>query len=392
MIVIHFRTAPRSTARVSVTAVASLALAVALGLVLGACFGRNGGPAPPQVVPAAAAEDRIQSLPPAERQVVEIFKDASRSVVFISNNAVVRRGFFSRNVQEVPQGTGSGFVWDKEGHIVTNYHVVRGAASLTVTLQDQSIHRAKRVGVFADRELAVLKIDAPPEKLFPIRVGRSSDLLVGMTTLAIGNPFGLDHTLTVGVISALDREIQSLTGRRIADVIQTDAAINPGNSGGPLLNSSGELIGMNTAILSPSGVSAGIGFAVPVDIVRRYVDQIIKNGGKIQGAGLGVGLVPDNWTRLHGIRGVLVEYVAPRSAAAKAGLRGTTVLQDGEVDQLGDIIVTVGERGVSDINSLRDALEHYAVGDEVDVTYEREGARKKTKVTLQQIELQGEDE
>jgi len=358
-------------------------LAVLGSFILGACFGK---PSVSSVAPAAAEESSSSALMAGERQVVDTFREASKSVVFITNNTIVRRGFFSRNVEEVPLGTGSGFVWDKQGHIVTNYHVVRGAKSITVTLFDQSIYHAERVGVYADKEIAVLKIDAPAEKLHPIKVGRSSDLEVGLTALAIGNPFGLDHTLTVGVVSSLDREIQSLTGRRIADVIQTDAAINPGNSGGPLLNSRGQLIGMNTAILSPSGVNAGIGFAVPVDIIRRYVDQIIQYG-KVRAAGLGVALVPDNWTKFHRIRGVLIEQVSAGSAASRAGLRGTKVFPDGQIEELGDIITMVDGKEVTDIDSLRDALERHAVGDEVEVTVQRDNGSRKSKVKLQQIEF-----
>ncbi len=376
-----------NSGRIHSSALPCILAAIGVGFLFGACFGRGRVPLPPPVV----AQETSTPVLAAERQVVEIFRQASKSVVFISNNTVVRRGPFSRNLQEVPQGTGSGFVWDKRGHIITNYHVVRGASSIRVKLAD-GIYQAKRVGVFVDKELAVIQIEAPAEQLHPIKLGRSSDLEVGMTALAIGNPFGLDQTLTVGVISALDREIQALSGRQIAGVIQTDAAINPGNSGGPLLGSSGQLIGMNTAILSPSGVSAGIGFAVPVDIIRRYADQIIKNRGKVQGAGLGIATVPDSWAKYHGIRGAMIDFVAPRSAAEKAGLRGTRVRADGEVEQLGDIVTAVNGKEVTDLNGLRDLLEHYAVGDEVELTYIRDNRATKTRAKLQQIELQGEDE
>jgi len=380
---------PAWAGRISIAAIVTVSLALGIGLCVGAAF-RSGSPAPPEIRPVTAQEPP-QSLLPAERQVVDIFREASKSVVFIANNAY-RSDWFSRRVYEVPQGTGSGFVWDKEGHIITNYHVVRRADNVKVTLQDQSVHKAKMVGYFDAKELAVLKIEAPPESLHPIRVGRSDELQVGMTALAIGNPFGLDHTLTVGVISALNREIQSLTGRAITEVIQTDAAINPGNSGGPLLNSSGQLIGVNTAILSPSGVNAGIGFAVPVDIVRRYVEQIIKYGGKVKGAGLGVALLEDDWSRRFRVQGVIIREVVRGGAAAKAGLRGLRISQEGEIEQLGDVIQALDEKPVRNINGLRDLLERYAVGDEVEVTYEREQKVRKAKVKLQQIDLQNEDE
>jgi S1-C subfamily serine protease len=318
---------------------------------------------------------------------VDIFNDVSPSVVFISNNLVGRRSFLSRNVEEIPQGSGSGFIWDKEGHIVTNFHVVTGATTITVTLDDQSVHRAKVTGVYRDKEIAVLQIDVPPEKLRPIPVGTSKNLRVGMTTLAIGNPFGLDHTLTKGIISALDREIQALTRRSIADVIQTDAAINPGNSGGPLLNSRGQLIGINTAILSPSGVNAGIGFAVPVDVINRYVRQIIKDG-EVSGAGLGVSLLSDSLANRWRIRGVILEVVEPDGAAGKSGLRGTRVRRDGTVTQLGDAIVALGGQNVEDIDSLRDALEDHEVGESVEVRYVRDKEEQTATVKLQSILLQ----
>jgi S1-C subfamily serine protease len=371
--------------RIRFTALFSVTAALTCGLLVGACmFSRD-------EAPAKAEQTSIARLRPDEQQNVDIFRDASNSVVFISNNAVVRRGLFSRNLEEVPVGTGSGFVWDKEGHIITNYHVVKGASSVTVTLNDHSEYRAEPVGVFGDKEVAVLKINAPSEKLVPIKIGRSSELLVGQTALAIGNPFGLDHTLTVGIISALGREIQALTGHRISDVIQTDAAINPGNSGGPLLNSNGQLIGMNTAILSPSGVSAGIGFAVPVDIIRRYVDEIIRHDGKVSGAGLGIGPIPDSVTRANRIKGVIIDFVAKHSAAEKAGLRGTVINKLGEVEQLGDIITAIDKKEISDFDGLRDELAKHAVGDEVQVAFQREEKPRTVMVKLQQIDIRSDE-
>jgi len=239
----------------------SFVIGAAFATLLAACFLPNSRPL------ASATRGESSELRSDEQRNIDIFREASQSVVFISNNAILRRSFFSPNVEEVPQGTGSGFVWDKKGHIVTNSHVVwdndRRNHTITVTLNDQSQYRAQIVGMYSDREIAVLQISAPAEKLHPIKVGRSSDLQVGQNALAIGNPFGLDHTLTVGVISALGREIEALTRRRIADVIQTDAAINPGNSGGPLLNSSGQLIGMNTAILAQAGSARALASRSP---------------------------------------------------------------------------------------------------------------------------------
>ncbi len=223
----------------------------------------------------------------------------------------------------MPEGTGSGFIWDEGGHIVTNYHVIKGADGAHVTLADHTTYRASLVGAAPDKDLAVLHIDAPKDKLVPIRIGNSTDLQVGQMAYAIGNPFGLDLTLTTGVISALGREIQSVTKRTIKNVIQTDAAINPGNSGGPLLDSAGRLIGVNTAIYSPSGSSAGIGFAIPVDEVNRVVPQLIKNG-KVERPGLGVQVAHDQLARELGVqKGAVIVRAFRNSPAAKAGLRPT---------------------------------------------------------------------
>ncbi|RME40784.1 MAG: PDZ domain-containing protein, partial [Planctomycetota bacterium] len=233
-----------------------------------------------------------------------------------------------------------------------------------------------------DKDLAVLKIDAPPEKLHPLPIGSSSDLMVGQMVLAIGNPFGFDHTLTVGVVSALGREIQSLSGRPIRDVIQTDAAINPGNSGGPLLDSAGRLIGVNTQIASPSGTSAGIGFAVPVDIVNRVVPQLIAYGRVIRPA-LGVLTAPDQVNRQWELPGVLILDVVEGGAAARAGLRGTLIRRDGVVVQLGDVIVGLDDHRIRSQNDLLDALEQHEVGDRVTLTYVRDGEEQHAEVVLQ---------
>jgi S1-C subfamily serine protease len=366
----------------------SLAIA---GLVLAACF----GPDPGALVADPAREPDPFDLQPEEARLVKVFREVSPSVVFISSSVLVRRGYFSRNVEEMPYGTGSGFVWDKAGHIVTNFHVVKDyvesggrGITLTVTLDDQSTYKVKRVvGVFMAREIAVLEIDAPPEqleKLKPIPLGRSKDLQVGQTAIAIGNPFGLDRTLTLGIVSALNREIRALTGRRITGVIQTDAAINPGNSGGPLLNSAGQFIGMNTAILSPSGASAGIGFAIPGDIVRRYVDQIV-NKGSLSGPGLGVRPFDDDFAEQVGIKGVLIAEVFPGSSAEKAGLRGTKLYTNRE-PELGDVIVGIGADRIVDFDALRGALEKREVGETVPLKILREGRELILEVTLQKID------
>ena len=221
---------------------------------------------------SANSVDYLSFATDDEANTTEVFSNASPSVVYVTSTAL-RRQRFSLNVLEIPQGAGSGFVWDDSGLIVTNYHVVARANRLTVTLSDQREFEAKVVGLAPERDLAVLRLIAPPDQLIELPLGDSSELSVGRKVMAIGNPFGLDTTLTVGVVSALGREIQSPSGRKIRGVVQTDAAINPGNSGGPLLNSLGQLVGVNTAIYSPSGASAGIGFAIPVDTVRRVVNQ-----------------------------------------------------------------------------------------------------------------------
>jgi S1-C subfamily serine protease len=314
-----------------------------------------------------------------EKTTIDIFRSAAPSVVYITSIAV-RRNLFSLNVYEIPRGTGSGFVWDKQGRIVTNYHVISDASRLEVTLADRSTWKGVLVGAAPDRDLAVLQITAPAGKLHPLAIGESSNLLVGQKVFAIGNPFGLDQTLTTGVVSALGREITAVTGRTIHDVIQTDAAINPGNSGGPLLDSAGRLIGVNTAIYSPSGGSSGIGFAVPVGEVNRVVPRIISQGQLIR-PGLGVTLANRRLTEELGLQGTLVLTVLPGTSAEKAGLRGTTQMRDRLV--LGDVIQAVNGRKVGDYNSLRDELERYEVGDTVLLTLERDAATIEVAVQLE---------
>jgi S1-C subfamily serine protease len=292
----------------------------------------------------------------------------------------VRQDVFRRNVMTIPAGSGSGFVWDDQGHIVTNYHVIREADAARVTLADQSSYDAKLVGHAIDKDLAVLEISVPPAKLQPLERGTSENLAVGQQALAIGNPFGLDHTLSVGVVSGLGREIKSLADRPIFGVIQTDAAINPGNSGGPLLDSSGKLIGVNTAIYSPSGASAGIGFAVPVDTVELIVPQLIKHG-KVVRPGLGIQFDPAIQSRI-GVKGVLVLGVMPDSPAEKAGIRATSRNSLTGAIVLGDIIVAIDGNKVEHQNDLFKALDDKAVGDTVKVTVKRGDQTRELAVTL----------
>lgn len=316
-----------------------------------------------------------------ELATVRLFQENTPSVVYITNLAV-RQDAFTLDVLEVPQGSGSGFVWDKQGHIVTNYHVIRGASDLRVTLADQSTYDAKVVGFDQDKDVAVLRIEAPKDKLRPIPVGVSADLLVGQKVFAIGNPFGLDHTLTTGVISGLRREISSAaTGRPIQDVIQTDAAINPGNSGGPLLDSSGTLIGINTAIYSPSGASSGVGFSIPVDTVGGIVDQLVRFG-KVTRPILGIKFAPDQSVEQLGVSGVLVLDAPPTGPAGKAGLQSTKRDGYGRLI-LGDIITSVNGTKVTNGSDLYRILDQCKVGDEVTVEVLRGDHKEKISVTLE---------
>jgi len=317
-----------------------------------------------------------------EQGTISLFRDASPSVVFITSLAV-RRDMFRLDVEKIPRGTGSGFIWDKSGNIVTNYHVIRGAQAAQVTLADQSTWDARLVGVAPEKDLAVLRIEAPAERLRPIPLGASHDLLVGQNVLAIGNPFGLDQTLTTGVISALGREIESQAKVPIRDVIQTDAAINPGNSGGPLLDSAGRLIGVNTAIFSPSGAYAGIGFAIPVDTVNWVVADLVRHG-KVVRPSLGIQVANQHLGRQLGIEGALVLAVVPGSAAERAGLRPTRRAADGRL-WLGDIITAIDGTKVADANDLVLALETSSVGDKVEVTVVRDGKAAAVAVTLEPL-------
>jgi S1-C subfamily serine protease len=294
-----------------------------------------------------------------ERRDIDVFRRASASVVYITN-FTRQVDVFSFDAVETPAGTGSGFVWDKDGHIVTNFHVIEDGTKFSVTLGDAEFD-AVLVGAAPDKDLAVLKVEAPAGRLVPLDVGRSGDLVVGQRVLAVGNPFGFDHTLTTGVVSGLGRELRSPSGRRIRDVIQTDAAINPGNSGGPLLDSSGRLIGINSAIFSPSGASAGIGFAVPIDTVNRLVPQLIRYGRIKQPGIAGVTLVSDAIARSNGLEGVAIYQVEEGSPSDAAGLAGITYTRSRR-PRLGDVIVAVDGKRVRSQQDLFDAFEAAGVG------------------------------
>jgi len=338
-------------------------------------------------LPAAARGDAApRSVSPRgpllaeEQNNIDVFRRISPSVVHITTLGA-QRDFFSRNVQQVPRGTGTGFVWDTEGHVVTNWHVIEGGNAAKVTMADQNTYDAQLVGAFPDRDLAVLKISAPKEKLPPIPLGASRDLVVGQKVYAIGNPFGLDQTLTTGIVSALNREIESFNNRTIRGVVQTDAAINPGNSGGPLLDSAGRLIGVNTQIASPSGASAGIGFAIPVDEVNRIVPRLIKDGRFLRPA-IGVTAGPASLTRsLQLPRGVAIVQVAPNGPADKAGLQAFRRGRGSEVIA-GDVITAVNEVAIESFDDMLTEFERRQPGERVTLTVWRAGQTRKVAVAL----------
>lgn len=324
------------------------------------------------------------NLLPVETKTIEIYRKVVPSTVNVSN-IILARNFFYGEV-EVPQGAGSGFVWDDQGHIVTNFHVVQGGSTFVVTFHnDPKQYKAKIVGTAPEKDIAVLKLEEKPAKLIPIPVGSSSDLQVGQYSFAIGSPFGLDYTLTTGVVSALGRKIDGIGGVKINDMIQTDAAINMGNSGGPLLNSSSNLIGMNTVIFSTSGSSAGLGFAVPVDTIKIIVPQLIKHG-KIIRPGLGIGIVPDSMKQrmIQNSKGLIISYIDEKGGAAEAGLKGMTQDQYGRI-YIGDIIVSVDGKEVNNLDDIYQVIEQKHIGDFVDVKYRRSGKTLTVKVKLKAL-------
>lgn len=339
---------------------------------------------PKESPPNSVVKREPQTSPPivfdAEAATIRLFEEAAPSVVYITTSRV-QKDYWRRRALEVPAGSGSGFVWDTEGHIVTNYHVIQGAERIKVTLSDQSTHEATLVGIEPNKDLAVLHINPPAGlTLRPIPLSRSADLKVGQSVFAIGNPFGLDYTLTTGVISALGREIESLTKRPIKDVIQTDAAINPGNSGGPLLDRNGRLIGVNTQIYSPSGASAGIGFSIPVDEVNWVVPDLITYG-EVRRPAIGVSLLPDQYAQRWEVDGAMIAETHRGSPAELAGLRGIAQDRRGSIIY-GDIVKRVFNTPIKNNNDLILALEKLEPGDKVSLEVERDGQDMRVEVIL----------
>ncbi|MCB1096693.1 MAG: trypsin-like peptidase domain-containing protein [Verrucomicrobiae bacterium] len=329
--------------------------------------------------PASQAAPRAVTprgdIGPNEQATIDLVNQVSPSVVFVSTSSVRRErtGLFKMKVYEVPQGTGSGFVWDKAGHIVTNLHVIADSSRADVTLMDGSTWEAKLVGYEDNKDIAVLQIDAPPEKLTPISVGESANLQVGQHVMAVGNPFGFDYTCTTGIIGGLGREIEAANKHPIQGVIQTDAAINPGNSGGPLVDSAGRLIGINTAIFSPTGTSAGIGFAVPVDPVNRIVPQLIKHGKVIKPD---IGMTLQQYPQF----GLVVTRIVRGSGAEKAGINPIAVDRWGRVYL--DILIAVEGTPVQTERDVFRIIDNKQIGDKITVTILRQGAKLDFEIVL----------
>ncbi|HEX4590345.1 MAG TPA: trypsin-like peptidase domain-containing protein [Gemmataceae bacterium] len=345
-------------------------------------WGHHGSVNDPNAAPRAVTARG--DLAEDEKATIDLFKAASPSVTYITT-VNLGRDMFTRDLREIPRGTGSGFIWDTEGHVVTNYHVIQGATGAKVTLNDGNSYDARLTGAAPDYDLAVLKIDVSAEKLRPIPIGTSKDLQVGQKAFAIGDPFGLDYTLTTGIISALDREIKSVTEQPIGGVIQTDAAINPGNSGGPLLDSAGRLIGVNTAIYSPSGAYAGIGFAIPVDMVNQVVPQLVAKGrAQVERAVLGVTFVsPQTAANRFNVRnGLVILQVKDGTAAAAAGLRPTRQNRDGDIVP-GDVILSIDNQAVRSKEDVERILGKHKPGDTVTLKISRDGEQQDVPVTLQ---------
>lgn len=319
-----------------------------------------------------------------EKRIIEIYESNVPSVVNVANIKYASNWFYGEEV-EIPQGQGTGFVWEDDGHIVTNFHVVQGGDSFVVTFhKDKKQYKATVVGADPKNDIAVLKLSEKPASLKPVTIGESNSLKVGQLAMAIGNPMGFEHSLSRGIISAVGRKMQGIGGVKIHDMVQTDAAINQGNSGGPLLNSKGQVIGMNTMIVSRSGSSAGLGFAVPIDTISRVVPQLIKHG-KVIRPGLGIGVLEDEVRdRYVGEKGVVLSFVDPDGAAGRAGLKGMMRDRYGRI-YIGDIILKVDGKEVNSRDDIYHILGKYKIGETVTLDYLRDGKKKKIKLKLKAL-------
>lgn len=344
--------------------------------------------APPLTFSAFSADALPRPITPRgelaadEKATIDLFEKSKDSVAFISTRTQVQ-DFWSRNIFSVQRGTGSGFLWDESGHVITNNHVLANASEAIVRLSNGKDYKATLVGSSPTHDIAVLKIKISQKLSPPLPLGTSRDLRVGQKVFAIGNPFGLDWTLTNGIVSALDRSLTEDNGVTVEHLIQTNAAINPGNSGGPLLDSAGRLIGINTAIYSPSGASAGIGFAVPVDTINRVVPQLIRYGKYIRPA-LGIEIdenINQRLTSILNIKGIVILRVPSGSSADIAGLKGVTVTSNGGIVP-GDIIVAVDKKPVESVSKLVARLDDFKVGESINLTVFRHGKNVEVSVQL----------
>lgn len=330
-----------------------------------------------------------KNLLESEKNTISVYDNIADSVVFVQNIQLARTWFYG--TVEIPRGAGSGFVWDKQGHIITNYHVVKDGSSFLVSFKSQDKskknykqYRAKVVGTVPHQDVAILKLIEKPSRLHPIKPGVSKNLIVGQKAIAIGNPFGLQHTLTTGVISALDRQIEGISGNKIYNMIQTDAAINQGNSGGPLIDSQGKIIGMNTVIFSPSGASAGVGFAVPIDTIKRTMKRF-KKFGRVTHPRIGVKLLPDHIKERFGIeKGTVITHVDRNGPADKAGLKGITQDRRGRY-KIGDIILSVNNERINSYEDIYHILDKYQIGDKIKLKYLRNGKKRSANIVLDKV-------
>jgi len=316
-------------------------------------------------------------LAESEQTAIDIFARVSPSVVQVAG---ARPSFSGLDRGQISRQTGTGFIWDSAGHIVTNNHVVEGAGQLVVQLSTGRVLRAQAIGTAPNYDLAVLRVERGSAIPGPVTIGSSADLKVGQWAFAIGNPFGLDESLTTGVISALRRRLPTRAGREVSNAIQTDAAVNPGNSGGPLLDSSGRVIGVTTAIVSPSGANSGIGFAIPIDVVNRVVPDLIRNG-RVPTPGIGIVTANEGVAARLGIEGVIVVQTAPGSPAAQAGLQGVNTANG----TVGDVIVAANGKPVRRLADLSDQLDHTGVGNTVELTVQRQGRTRTVRVQVADV-------